>query len=172
MIRNSANTIRPPHFEPGTFCQLHLETGAEIFSGLLTGSPNARQERRFVLEFELKQIKVTFKASKDIALLYLVVIIPEMPSLRERLAGDLIECLWRSRGPPGGPPHKGIRAHKLGSHKRRRQKRGRKHKVPCKLCKTETEQKRTEGFAFFCSVSVLQGLYGILCFRLRRLIRR
>ena len=30
-----------------------------------------------------------------------------------------------------------------------------------------SEQKRTEGLVFFCSLSVLQGLYGISCFRLR-----
>ena len=44
---------------------------------------------------------------------------------------------------------------KLSSHFRRR----RKHKIPYKPCKTETEHKRTEGFVFFCSVTVLQGLY-------------
>ena len=32
----------------------------------------------------------------------------EMPSLRERLAGDLMECLWRSRGPPH---FRGVRGH-------------------------------------------------------------
>ena len=39
--------------------------------------------------------------------------------------------------------------------------------IPYKPCKTEKEQKRTEGFVFFCSISVSQGLYGISCFRLR-----
>ena len=37
-----------------------------------------------------------------------------------------------------------------------------------KPCNTVTEQKKTNPSVLLCSVSVLQGLYGILCFRLRR----